>query len=148
MFKCWKFGVCRLESFKVINYQSWRSEEKVCLPAPATLDLSGPRSRSPGVKSSLNLMAGNFAALWSRDPKFSAFKHLNLLKKHTRNQETSSILRVGFALSKWPHLHTAYLLVPRLNWSALCLHVKNKIHNWIIILNKIIREIVCQFSSK
>ena len=33
------------------------------------------------------------------------FKDLNLLKKHTKNQEASSILRVVFALSKWPHLH-------------------------------------------
>ena len=54
------------------------------------------------------LTASNFAALWPTDPKFSAFKHLNLLKKHTKNQEASSILRVGFALSKWPHLHRAY----------------------------------------
>ena len=51
------------------------------------------------------LTASNFAALWSTDPKFSAFKHLNLLKKHTKNQEASSILRVVFTLSKWPHLH-------------------------------------------
>ena len=51
------------------------------------------------------LTASNFAALWPTDPKFSAFKHLNLLKKHTKNQEASSILRVVFTLSKWPHLH-------------------------------------------
>ena len=51
------------------------------------------------------LTASNFAALWPTDSKFLAFKHLNLLKKHTKNQENNSILRVGFALSKWPHLH-------------------------------------------
>ena len=31
------------------------------------------------------LTASNFAALWPTDPKFSAFKHLNLLKKHIKN---------------------------------------------------------------
>ena len=51
------------------------------------------------------LTASNFAALWPTDPKFSAIKHLNLLKKHIKNQEASSILKVVFALSKWPHLH-------------------------------------------
>ena len=51
------------------------------------------------------LTASNFAALWPTDPKFSAFKHLNLLKKHIKNQEASRILRVFFSLSKWPNLH-------------------------------------------
>ena len=54
------------------------------------------------------LTASNFAALWPTDPKFLALKDLNLLIKHTKNQEASSILRVVFALSKWPHLHRAY----------------------------------------
>ena len=64
---------------------------------------SGPAGR-PFLRPP-TLTASNFAALWPTDPKFSAFKHLNLLKKHTKNQEASSILRVVFALSKWPHLH-------------------------------------------
>ena len=59
---------------------------------------------------SQNLIAGNFAALWPTDPKFSALKDLNFFKKCTNNQEASSILRVGFALSKWPHLYRVYLL--------------------------------------
>ena len=33
------------------------------------------------------------------------FKNLNHFKKHTKNQEVSSILKVVFALSKSPHLH-------------------------------------------
>ena len=56
------------------------------------------------------LTASNFAALWPADPKFLALKDLNLLKKYTKYQEASSILRVVFALSKWPHLHRAYLV--------------------------------------
>ena len=58
-----------------------------------------------GSNHSPSLMAGKFAALWPTDPKFLALKDLNLLKKHTKNQEASSILRVVFGLSKWPHLH-------------------------------------------
>ena len=59
---------------------------------------------------SQSLMAGNFAALWPTDSKFSSIKDINLLKKDTKNQEASSILKVVFAFSKWPHLHRAYLV--------------------------------------
>ena len=55
-------------------------------------------------------MAGKFAALWSLDPKFSALKDLNPFKTVYKIQEASSILKVGFALSKWPHLHRAYVV--------------------------------------
>ena len=61
------------------------------------------------------------AALWPTDPKFLSFKDLNPLKNYTKNQMASSILNVVFALSKWPHLHRAYLLASRLNWPALYL---------------------------
>ena len=56
------------------------------------------------------LTACNFAALQPTDPKFLALKDLNLLKKHTKNQVASSILKVVFAFSKWPHLHRAYVI--------------------------------------
>ena len=55
-------------------------------------------------------MASNFAALWPKDPKFSAKKDLNLFKKLWKVQNASSSIRVGFALSKWPHLHRAYVI--------------------------------------
>ena len=54
------------------------------------------------------LIVSNFEALKSTDSKFLAFKDLNLLKKHIKNQETSSILRVVFALSKSPHFHREF----------------------------------------
>ena len=73
-------------------------------PRPQSASLLGFDSRSRSNHSE-SLMAGNFAAHWPTDPKFSALKHLNFLKKHTKNQEASSILRVVFTLSKWPHLH-------------------------------------------
>ena len=56
------------------------------------------------------LTAGSFAALWPTDFKFLALKDLNFLKKHIKNQETSSILKVVFALSKWPYFHRAYVV--------------------------------------
>ena len=56
------------------------------------------------------LTADNFAALWPTDSKFLALKDLNPFKTVSKVQKTSSILRVGFALSKWPHLHRAYVV--------------------------------------
>ena len=57
-----------------------------------------------------NLTACNFAALWPTDPKFLALKDLNPFKTESKVQKTSSILRVGFALPKWPHFHRAYVV--------------------------------------
>ena len=56
------------------------------------------------------LKASNFAALQSTDPIFTDIKDLNCLKKHSKNQEASSIFRINFAISKWPHFHSVYLL--------------------------------------
>ena len=93
-----------LNGLKVTSCQSWRSYKKVCHTAHRT-------SRGgPGSNHSQILMAGNFAALWPRDAKFSALKDLNLFKILWKVQEASSILRVGFALSNWPHFNSIYLL--------------------------------------
>ena len=56
------------------------------------------------------LTTGNFEAIWPKDLKILAIRDLNLLKKYVKYQKASSILRVGFALSKWPHLHRAYVV--------------------------------------
>ena len=58
-------------------------------------------------------MASNFATLWPTDSKFLALKNLNPLKTVLKFQEASSVLKMGFALSKWPHLHRAYLVTVR-----------------------------------
>ena len=47
-----------------------------------------------------NLTTGNFEAISPKDLKFLAIKNLNYLKKYAKFQEASSILRIGFALSK------------------------------------------------
>ena len=62
---------------------------------------------------SQSLMASNFATLWPTDSKFLALKNLNPLKTVLKFQEDSSVLKMGFALSKWPHLHRAYLVTVR-----------------------------------
>ena len=54
----------------------------------------------PGSNHSQSLMAGNFAALLSTELKFSELKDLNPFKTLPKAQEASSILKVGFALSK------------------------------------------------
>ena len=59
---------------------------------------------------SQSLMAGNFAVLWPTDSKISAVKDLILFSTVSNVQEASIILKVGFAFSKWPHLHRAYLV--------------------------------------
>ena len=58
-------------------------------------------------------MASNFAALSPTDPKLSALKDLNPFSTVSKVQEAGRILKVGFALSKRPHLHRAYLVTVR-----------------------------------
>ena len=59
-------------------------------PQPQSASLPGFDSWSQS-NHSQSLMASNFAALYSKDSKFSATKDLNLLKKHIKNQVASSI---------------------------------------------------------
>ena len=68
-----------------------------------------------GSNHSQSLTDNIFAALWPTDPIFTVLKDLNLLKKHIKSQEADSILRISFALSKWPHLR-------RENLVTICSH--------------------------
>ena len=56
------------------------------------------------------LTASNFAALGSTDPKFLELKDLLFFSLCIEFQGAGSILKVGFALSKCPHFHGAYLV--------------------------------------
>ena len=56
------------------------------------------------------MKAGNFAALQSKDHLLIVWKDLNLSKKYTKNQEASSILRVGIAFSKRPLFNSTYVV--------------------------------------
>ena len=56
------------------------------------------------------LIARNIAALWPTDPKFLALKDLLFFLRFNEFQGADSILKVGFALSNWPHFHRVYLV--------------------------------------
>ena len=75
----------------------------------------------PGSNHSQSLMAGNFAALWPTDLKFSALKDLIPFSIVSKVQDASSILKVVFALSKRPHLHRAYLVTVSF-WSFIAVY--------------------------
>ena len=108
-----KFGDCRSKDCKVTGHQTLplytlRSLRPKSMQAPSAqigLCLESNHSQS--------LMASNFATLWRKDPKFSALKDLKPFKTVPRIQEAGCILRVGFACSKWPHLHRAYVVTVR-----------------------------------
>ena len=46
-------------------------------------------------------------------PTEPLWKDLELIGNIDSAKETSSVLKIGFALSKWPHLHRAYLVIGR-----------------------------------
>ena len=48
------------------------------------------------------------SVIW--DVRVRRVKVLILFSTVSKDQKTSSILKVGFALSKWPHLHRVYLV--------------------------------------
>ena len=88
---------------------------------PRSLSNQSARVRTRAKSNhSQSLVAGNFATLWPTDPKFSVLKDLNPFKTVPKVQEASIILRVGFALSKWPHFNSIYLVrVPFLTGIAV-----------------------------
>ena len=74
------------------------------------LDLVGMAEVADFFLRTPTLTASNFAALSPTDPKFSALKDLNLLKRYVKYQETSYNFRLGFSLSNRPHFNSTYLL--------------------------------------
>ena len=55
------------------------------------------------------MIACNFAALWPREPTVSLWKD-DPIVDIVSAQETSSILKIGSALSIWPYFHSVYLV--------------------------------------
>ena len=113
----------RFRSFNVVNMGSIGQRAKK-LPAIKLWEwLDRDRGSNPGTLADWGrgrladfflrpptLTASNFAALWPTDPKFLALKDLNPFEKYAKNQDASSILKVFFSFSKWPHLHRAYVV--------------------------------------
>ena len=63
------------------------------------------------------LKAGNFKALYSKDPIFTVLKDLN---SYTKNQGDSYNFKQGFALSNRSHFNSVYLVrVPFLSGVAV-----------------------------
>ena len=94
----------KIPAFKV---GGWKKILPICLPRAKrvrTWPIGRIFFQPPTLK------AGIFAALWPTDSKFSALKDLDSFKMVSKVEEASSILRVVFSLSKWPHLHRAYLV--------------------------------------
>ena len=95
---------------KLLAVNIWGLMKKFATRPRPWLNWSAQIRVVPGSNHSKSLMAGNFKALWPTDLKFSAFKDLNFFSIVLKVQETGSILRVSFALSKWPHFHRVYLV--------------------------------------
>ena len=119
LLKIWSLLVKGLQSYQPSNFDN---DLKAKGFEPGHTGWLGPGPAGRPFLRSPTLTASNFAALWPTDPKFLALKDLNLLKKHTKNQVASSILKVVFAFSKWPHLHRDLLLVYDLNRTPLYLY--------------------------
>ena len=110
-FQCCKYGVCRSKDFKLTSFQSWRSQEKVCCFFQALYEpVCSDSSRTAVESFSKYDGAGNFEVLWPKVFTFTAMKDLKHEKKYTKNQEASRILKVCFALLKWPHFHSTSLV--------------------------------------
>ena len=106
------FLVCFFKRFRCLNAENLgsvgqRASKLLAVKLWKWLTATGNRTRAKS-NHSQSLMASNFAALWPTDPKFSALKDLILFSTVSKVQEASSILKVGFAFSKWPHFHRAY----------------------------------------
>ena len=110
IFQCWKFEVCRSKGCKITSHQTLRMIGAGQGSNPGRLLWVGPGPVGRLFLRPPTLTASNFAALWPTEPIFTAFKVLILFSTVSKDQKASSILKVGFALSKWPHLHRAYVI--------------------------------------
>ena len=96
------------------------------------------------------LKANIFAALWPTDSKFSALKDLDSFKMVSKVEEASSILRMVFSLSKWPHSHRAYLVtlwtffVTAVSIISFCLSVQELSKTHLCAIGK---EILTEINS-
>ena len=116
----WAFYII-LKGFRSFNAENVGSVGQRAANLPAIkvwewFDPGPPRTRADWFECGRGRMAdffvrpptlttGNFEAIWPKGLKFLAIKDLNCLKKYAKYQEAGSISKVGFALSKWPHLH-------------------------------------------
>ena len=120
-------SVCQ-RAAKFLTFKIGGLKEKSATRPQSHLNQSAWVQLWPGSNHSQSLTDGNFANLWPMDPKFTALKDLNLLKKNIKDSEAGSISKVCFALLKWPHFNRAYLV-------AECKHI-SVVVQWCQIENQ------------
>ena len=97
--------ICRLNDCKAPSYQNCRSEKNPAA-CSARIKPGGPGSSHGQLDVPQSLTDHNCAAFWPTETHSTSFERSDILS----DQETSSLFRIGFALSKWPHFNSVYLL--------------------------------------
>ena len=129
----------KLPAFKVGGLM----KKSAIRPRPHLNQSARVRTRAKS-NHSQSLMAGNFAALWSADLKFSALKDLNPFNTVPKVQEASIVLRVGFSLSKWPHFNSIYLVrVPFL--TGIAVYLSSQLGLFDDVYSKILWKYILQW---
>ena len=129
IFLCKIDWVSRSNGFKVTSFKVRGFNKKSANRPRPHLNHSAQIQLYQMSNHSQTLTASNFEAIWLTDFKFIAMKDLNLLKEDTKNKEAGSILKVFFALSKWPHFHRAYLVTVPMPMSIAVYHT-GKLQNF------------------
>ena len=109
---------CIIMGCKVVSYQNWRCERNPAVQSSK----DGTGSIAIQWDHPQSLTDCNFAALWPKDMDlyYLLRKDSNIPTNHTTSAvyESGSNFRIDFALSKWPHFISAYLI------GALCLSLE------------------------
>ena len=109
MIKIWDLYVKGLQSYRPSNFENdWSGPGFEPRPNAIAHNSGGMAEAADFFLRTPTLTASNFAALWPIELKFSALKDLLFFSQCIEFQGAGSILKVGFALSKWPHFHRVY----------------------------------------
>ena len=108
-------GFCRSTGCKDTSCQSWRSEKN---PAtrPDANQTQAARVRVLDDQIIFKVWLATTLQTFNLQRLTVPFlKDLNLIYWLSLFEETRGILKIGFALSKWPHFNSAYVLKARLS---------------------------------
>ena len=78
------------------------------IPAEVCASAFGPGLNPPLVESFSKFDSRQLSSPLNYRPQIFSNKNLNPFLIVTKFQETGSILRMGFAMSRWPHFHWVY----------------------------------------
>ena len=126
IFQCWKFGVCRSKILKVTNCQSWRSQEKVCRPAPALVEPLSPSSSWTGAESFSKFDGWQLCSPLTYRPNISSIKPGTTLFKFELLGDLISLFKRCWVKSGWwnagSRIKVPSALIDIELLCALCLH--------------------------